>query len=54
MQLSAPMHPAEYRQRLPLKGVATPDDRYVFRIAFEVAVMGSVSSGLSAPSTTDG
>ena len=54
MQLSAPMHPAEYLQRLSLEGVATPDDRYVLGIAFEVAVMGSVSSGLSMPSTMDG
>jgi hypothetical protein len=54
VQLSAPLRAREDFQRLPFKRVAAPDDRHSFGIPIEVVVMGSMSSRLSMPSTTDG
>ena len=55
VQLPATMAPAEHFERRPLKGMARPDDGYLIGIAIEMmAVVGSLSSGLSIPSTTVG
>jgi hypothetical protein len=54
VQLSAPLRAREDFQRLPFKRVAAPDDRHSFGISIEVVVMGSMSSRLSAASTSSG
>ena len=54
MQLAAPLRTREDFQDLPFKRVPAPDDRYSFGITIDVVVMGSLSSGLSMPSTTNG
>jgi hypothetical protein len=50
MQLATPMAPAQHLERLPLKGMALTNDRYLVREF--VAVVGSLSSGSSTGLTT--
>ncbi len=53
MQIAASMAPAKYIERRSLKRVARTNDCYLAGITVEmVAVVGSLSSGLSAWSTT--
>jgi hypothetical protein len=54
MKLAASMSPAEHIQRPALEGMALTNDGYLVGISGEVVVMGSLSSGSSIPSTTDG
>jgi len=54
MKLIAAIAPTKYIERRSLKGMARPNDGYSIGIAIEmtIAVVGSLSSGLSIGSTT--
>ena len=49
MKLATPVNPAEHIQRQPLEGMTLTNDGYLIRISSKVLVVGSLSSGSSAP-----